>query len=111
MGVATLASMYFTSSPDWSSSDWVLVVEAAPDIEICEDPDGVSVVDATVYGGVEVVLQTRRSGTVVGTSCVACIVVLSAGAKASSSMASQLNGWMPVFLNALRMVSGVKAFV
>ena len=61
-------SMYFSSPPDWPSSDWVLVVEAAPDIA---DPDGVSVVDATVSGGVEVVLGTRRSGTVVGTGCAA----------------------------------------
>ena len=63
--------MYFTSPPDWPSSDWVLVVETVPDITICEDPDGVSVVDATVPGGVEVVLGTRRSGTVVGTGCAA----------------------------------------
>ena len=104
-------SMYFSSPPDSPSSDWVLVVEAAPDITICEDPDGVSVVDTTVSSGVEVVLGTRRSGTIVGTGCVACIVVLSASAKASSSMASWLNGWMPVFLNALWMVTDVKALV
>ena len=103
--------MYFTSPPDWPSSDWVLVVEAVPDITICEDPDGVSVVDATVPGGVEVVLGTRRSGTIVGTGCVAYVVVLSAGAKASFLMASQLNRWMPVFLNALQMVIDVKALV
>ena len=88
----------------------MLAVEAAPDVAICEVPDGVSVVDA-VSDAVEVVLGMRRLGTVVGTGCAACVVVLSAGAKASSSMASRLNGWMPVFLNALRMVSGVKAFV
>ena len=102
--------MYVTSPPVWSSFNWVLAVEAAPDVAICEVPDGVSVVDA-VSDAVEVVLGMRRSGTVVGTGCVACVVVLSASAKALSSMASRLNGWMPIFLNALWMVSGVKAFV
>lgn len=49
------------------------------------------------------------SGMVAGTGCAACVVVLSAGANALASIASRLNGHIPVFRKALLIVVAVKA--
>ncbi|KZP07207.1 hypothetical protein FIBSPDRAFT_998536 [Athelia psychrophila] len=53
--------------------------------------------------------MAAMSGMVTGTGCAARVVVLSAGANALASMASRLNGHMPVFRKALLMVVAVNA--
>lgn len=60
-----------------------------------------------------VVIEDARAGDSVrmaaGTSCTACVVVLSAGAYASTSMTFGLKGQMPVFRNTLLIVVAVNA--
>ena len=105
-----LAMTYFTSASDASSASGVLVVDVAAEESGNVDMEGVEGVaadaDALTVG---VVTATRRSGIVVGMGCADCVVVLSAGAKASSSMASRSNGQIPVLRKAIRMVPPVKA--
>jgi len=55
-------------------------------------------------------MPTTMSGMVAGIGCAAHVVVLRAGANTSSSMASQLNGQMPVLQKALLMVVFENAF-
>ena len=74
-----------------------------------EGVDGVAADDVDVPA-VGVAMATRRSGIIVGIGCADCVVVLSAGVKASSSMAPWSNGQIPVLQKALRMVPPVKAF-
>lgn len=53
---------------------------------------------------------TSKSGRAAGMGWAAWVVVFSAGAKASSSIALRLSGHMPVFRKALQMVLSVNAF-
>lgn len=48
-------------------------------------------------------------GNAVGTGCAAFVVVLRAGANAASSITDGSNGYIPVFLNAERIVVSVNA--
>ena len=102
-GIFTMT--YFTSTSDTSSDSGVPVVDVAGDVV----SEGVVAVMLTVVLADEnagafatgVTTATRRSGIVVGTSCADWVVVLSAGAKASCSIASGSNGHIPVLQNAL----------
>jgi hypothetical protein len=101
--------MYFTSTSDTFLGAGVLVVDVAGDVVsegvlavVVTDEDA----DALVAG---IMTATRRSGIEAGTGCADCIVVLSAGAKASSSIAPRSNGQIPVLRKALRIVPAVKA--
>ena len=74
--------------------NWHIVVAEGLGNVVMEEVAGAAV-DTLTAG---VVMATRMSGIIVGTGCADCVVVLSAGAKASSSMASQSNGQIPVLL-------------
>ena len=89
------ATTYFTSTSDALFASGVLAVDVVTEGLGNVIMEGVAVVavDALMVGAV---MSMRRSGIVVGTGFTDCIVVLSAGTKVSSSMASQSNGQIPV---------------
>ena len=99
------AMTYFTSTSDTSLGSSVLVVDVAGDV-VSEGVVAIMLMVVLVDEDVDVfatgvMMATRRSGIVVGTGCADWVVVLSAGAKASSSIASWSNGQILVLQNTL----------
>ena len=58
----------------------------------------------------QVGIGVKRSGSEAGIGCMACVVVLRAGANASFGTALGLKGCIPVALHVLLIISDVNAF-
>lgn len=69
-------------------------------IKVGVSGDGECVVGLVIGSDTDEDTGRRISGTDVGTGCAAAVVVFSAGANASFSIASGLMGQIPVFSNA-----------